>query len=261
LGGSRSLYCWSREVLSVVKALLLPPLNLFLLGFLGLWLRQRRARLGNVLLALSLSLLYVLSTPLFGSWALSSLQSPYVDPLERAQAQAIVALAGGTYGPAPEYGADSVSQLTLVRVRYAAKLQRMTGKPLLVSGGSVSGETTPEAEQMRGILTDEMNVPVRWVEDRSRDTFTNALESYRILAPQGITTIYLVSHAWHMPRARLAFEHAGFQVIAAPTGFSSFGFDHLGIHDFLPRASAFLNSYYFCHEVLGYLAYLIRARI
>jgi uncharacterized SAM-binding protein YcdF (DUF218 family) len=125
----------------------------------------------------------------------------------------------------------------------------------------VSGETAPEAEQMRAILSDEMRVPVRWVEPHSRDTFSNASESYRILAPLGIRTIYLVSHAWHMPRARLAFEHAGFEVIAAPTGFSSFDAGELGIHDFLPRASALLSSYYFCHEVLGYLAYWVRARI
>jgi uncharacterized SAM-binding protein YcdF (DUF218 family) len=130
-----------------------------------------------------------------------------------------------------------------------------------VSGGVVRGPTSPEAEQMRGILVDEFGVTVEWLETASRDTFTNATESARILAPHGIRTIYLVTHAWHIPRARFAFEAAGFEVIAAPTGFPGVARDNSfkGL-DFLPRASALLNSYYFCHEVLGYVAYWLRAR-
>ncbi|MGH8664442.1 MAG: YdcF family protein, partial [Burkholderiales bacterium] len=114
---------------------------------------------------------------------------------------------------------------------------------------------------MRAVLVDEMNVPVRWTEERSVDTFTNAVESYRILAPLGITTVYLVTHAWHMPRARLAFAHAGFTVIPAPTAFSQTEPIDPSLLDFLPRASALMNSYYFWHEVLGYLAYSVRVRL
>jgi uncharacterized SAM-binding protein YcdF (DUF218 family) len=61
-----------------------------------------------------------------------------------------------------------------------------------------------------------------------------------------------------MPRARLAFEHAGFTVIPAPTGFSRGESFDLKVIDVLPRASALVNSYYFWHEVLGYLAYRLR---
>ena len=229
------------------------------MGFIGLWLCRRRPRLGKAWIATSLGLLYLCSTALFANWALSLLSPAYVDPRKDTNAQAIVALAGGTYGFAPEYATDTVSRLTLMRVRYAAKLQRLTGKPLLVSGGSVSGKTTPEAQQMRALLTEEFHVPVRWMEARSHNTFTNAIESYRILAPLGIKTIYLVTHAWHIPRARLAFEHAGFVVIAAPTGFKRV--EDIGVHDLLPRASALLNSYYFFHEVFGYLWYALRTRI
>ena len=92
---------------------------------------------------------------------------------------------------------------------------------MLVSGGSVSGETAPEvAARCARCCNDEFRVPVHWIEERSRNTFKNALESYRVLAPaRASRRVYLVTHAWHMPRARLAFEHAGFTVIPAPTGF------------------------------------------
>jgi uncharacterized SAM-binding protein YcdF (DUF218 family) len=249
------------RMLALLKTLILPPANLLLLGLAGLALRRRHPRWGYALVAGALGLLYVLSTPLFSSFCLSLLEEPYVDPLGRPEAQAIVALGGGTNGWAPEYGADVVNHLTMTRIRYAARLQRASGKPLLVSGGSVSGETLAEAQQMRAVLVDEWNVPVRWTEERSVDTLTNAVESYRILAPLGITTVFLVTHAWHIPRARLAFEHAGFTVIAAPTAFSQPEPFDPRLLDFLPRSKALLDSYYFWHEVLGYLAYGVRIRL
>jgi uncharacterized SAM-binding protein YcdF (DUF218 family) len=247
-------------MLALVKTLLLPPANLLFLAMAGLALRRRYPRGGYALAAVALGLLYVLSTPFFSSLCLSLLEEPYVDPLDRPEAQAIVALSGGTAGWAPEYGVDVVNHMTMIRIRYAARLQRASAKPLLVSGGSVNGETIAEAQQMRAVL-DEMNVPVRWTEERSVDTFTNAVESYRILAPLGIKTVYLVTHAWHIPRARLAFAHAGFTVIPAPTAFTQPEPFDPTLLDFLPRPRALLDSYYFWHEVLGYLAYSVRIRL
>jgi uncharacterized SAM-binding protein YcdF (DUF218 family) len=247
-------------MLALVKTLVLPPANLLLLGIAALALRRRYPRWSYGTAAVALGLLYLISTPIISSFCLSLLEEAYVDPLARPGAQAIVALAGGTDQFAPEYGTDVVNPLTMTRIRYAAKLQRASGKPLLVSGGSVRGDTLAEAQQMRAVL-EEMNVPVRWTEERSVDTFTNAVESYRILAPLGITTVYLVTHAWHMPRARLAFAHAGFTVIPAPTAFSQTEPINPTLLDFLPRASALMKSYYFWHEVLGYLAYSVRVRL
>ncbi|MPZ43883.1 MAG: YdcF family protein [Betaproteobacteria bacterium] len=248
-------------MLALVKTLILPPANLLLLAMAGLALRRRYPRWGYGTAAVALGLLYLISTPIVSSFCLSLLEEAYVDPLAEPGAQAIVALGGGTNEWAPEYGTDVVNSLTMTRIRYAAKLQRASGKPLLVSGGSVRGDTLAEAQQMRAVLVDEMNVPVRWTEERSVDTFTNAVESYRILAPLGITTVYLVTHAWHMPRARLAFAHAGFTVIPAATAFSQTEPIDPSLLDFLPRASALMKSYYFWHEVLGYLAYSVRVRL
>jgi uncharacterized SAM-binding protein YcdF (DUF218 family) len=247
-------------VKSLIKAFALPPASLLLLIFAGLYLRQRGVRGGGCIAIAALVSLYVLATPLFGTLALRSLEPPYTDPVAAEDVQAIVVLGGGTAGPAPEYGTDAVNALTLIRLRYAAYLQRKTGKPLLVSGGS-NGETSPEARQMQAVLTREFQVPVRWLEERSVDTYTNALETHRVLSPLNINKVYLVTHAWHMPRARLAFEHAGFRVVAAPTAFTHVDPGDIGPGDFVPRASALLNSYYFCHELLGYAVYKLRMHV
>ena len=65
---------------------------------------------------------------------------------EAQRAGAIVVLGGGRYDEAPEYGDDTISLAGLRRVRYAAVLQRRTGLPVLVSGGSVYAEPLPESE-------------------------------------------------------------------------------------------------------------------
>jgi len=247
--------------LITLKELLIPPGGLLVIAVVALMFRHRLPRTAGWGLTLSLASLYVLSTPIFGSLALQSMQPAFVEPTQRAQGvQAIVLLGGGSEGEAPEYGGDNVKPMTLVRLRYAAKLQRATGLPLLVSGGTVTDEQTSEAEQMRKALTEELNVPVRWIEPRSVDTFTNALESARILKAAGIERVFLVTHAWHIPRARLSFEHAGLQVVPAPTGFASYDWADMRLGHFLPRPSAFLNSYYFFHEAIGYVVYTLRAR-
>jgi len=245
--------------LTFLKTLLIPPSGLLLVAVVALILRRRAPRAAASVIAGCVIGLYVMSTPLFATWALGSLQPDYVDPSTQRGAQAIVLLAGGTVGHAVEYGADSVNHLSLIRLRYAAKLQRQTGLSLLISGGSTRDDTSAEAEQIRRVLTEEFGVPARWVETRSVDTYTNAVESTQILKDAGIAQVFLVTHAWHIPRARLAFEHAGLEIIPAPTGYVTPDFPELA--DVLPRPSALLNSYYFFHEVIGYVAYVLRARL
>ena len=164
-------------------------------------------------------------------------------------------LGGGIYFFAPEYSSDTVSEPSLVRLRYAAKLQRETGKPILVTSGAPQGSDLPEAQQMKSVLEQEFKVPVRWTEDDSNNTLENARYSYRLLRQAGIKRIYLVTHAWHMPRSVEAFESAGFEVIPAPTAFTTRY--KTSLLDFLPGANALLGSSIFMHELIGMLWYRI----
>src|SRR3546814_16659183 len=58
----------------------------------------------------------------------------------------------------------------------------------------------------------------------------------------GVQRFYLVSHAWHMPRAMLSFEAAGLEPITAPTRFLLPG--PLIWRDFLPTVGAMNVTYY-----------------
>jgi uncharacterized SAM-binding protein YcdF (DUF218 family) len=251
---------------NLLAAFVMPPLSLLLLLALGIFLCHRQRKLGKLLILASFSLLWIASTPFFAEGALHMLETQ-TSPLDISHpdsrsptADAIVILGGGTYFHAPEYaGLDTVCGTTLVRLRYGARLQRETGKPILVTGGKPLGNSLSEAQQMRISLEQDFRVPVRWTEDESNNTLENARDSFRILQQAGIRRIYLVTHAWHMARAAGVFRHAGFEVVEAPTAFTTrYRTDLLS---FVPRAESLLDSRIFIHEVIGLLWYRVKLAI
>lgn len=169
-------------------------------------------------------------------------------------------MGGGSYFHAPEYaGQDIISETTLVRLRYAAKLHRESGKPILVSGGSPLGNRTSEVQQMRAALQQDFQVAVHWSEARSNNTLENARATFHTLHRENINKIYLVTHAWHMPRAAMAFRHAGFEVIEAPTAYTTRY--QTSLLTFLPSAEGLRYSQIFMHEVIGSLWYRVQLAI
>lgn len=206
----------------ILAELLLPPFGTFLLLLLALFISLRHRRSGLALAALATvlhfgSALSGLGNHLYAPWP----EVPTVVEPPYPPADAIVVLGGGRYLDAPEYGGDTAGPSTLERVRYAARLHRQTGQPILVSGGKPGGlGERSEAEIMRGILEQEFQVPVRWIEDRSEETAQNAAYSARILDEAGISRVYLVTHDAHMERAASAFAAHGIDVVPMITGFT-----------------------------------------
>jgi uncharacterized SAM-binding protein YcdF (DUF218 family) len=244
------------QLTNALSALLIPPGLLLAVLFSGLMLARRRPRTGRALLTAGTAGLYLLSIPLTSTLLLQHWEAPPGQPSQFATAQAIVVLGGGKYARAPEYGGDTAGAMTLVRLRYAAHLQRSSGLPVLVSGGNPEGGLVDEAQVMRQTLERDFAVPVRWSESRSANTLGNARLTRQLLENEGIRRICLVTHAWHMPRARLAFEHAGFEVVAAPTAHATRqGFTLL---DVLPDPVALLDSALFFHEAVGTVWYRLR---
>jgi len=244
-------------ITNAFAALLVPPGSLLLLAAIGALATRRQPRIGRALVGLSLAALYAFSTPFTAGLLLRSLEPAPRNPLSDNSGQAIVVLGGGTYFSAPEYdGQDTVSAPSLVRLRYAAQLHRAMGKPVMVTGGAPQGNASSEASQMKTVLERDFGVPVKWAEQGSSNTLENARLGYRLLDAAGARRIYLVTHAWHMPRSRLVFEHAGFAVIPAPTAYTTRY--RLTALDFLPSANALYDSSRFFHEAIGIGWYHLR---
>jgi uncharacterized SAM-binding protein YcdF (DUF218 family) len=229
----------------IPREMILPPSSLFLLMLVGLLLRRRSATAGRIVFYGAVVALFVLST--------TAGARLFVAPLERLTAplqavhstgaQAIVVLAAGRLRDAPEYGGrDIPDYIALGRLRYAARLQRETRLPVLVTGGNgtVEDQEWPKAQAMAVALREDFGVPVRWIEGKSRNTAENA---------EAIRRVLLVTDAMHMPRARSAFQQAGFIVVAAPTLF--FSHPPLGLSAFLPSAEGLRQSWYAIYELIG----------
>jgi uncharacterized SAM-binding protein YcdF (DUF218 family) len=244
------------ELTNVTARLLLPPGGLIVLALLGLALTRSHVKAGVAAASFALIALLLLSTPIVSRNLLQTLEDPYVDPARERSAEAIVVLGGGSYRDAPEYGADTVGALTLERVRYAAHLHRRTGKPVLVSGGNPARLQTNEGQQMKSALRD-FGVTARWVESESSNTFENARLTQRTLKQAGIDSVFLVTHAWHMPRAKMAFQNAGLRVVPAPLGFRTTP-PRIAPLDFVPNADALIDSWFFFHEIAGIAWYRLK---
>ena len=237
----------------------MPPLSLLLLLGLGMLMLNRNRQFAKSLLSAALCLLWIACTPYFTEGALHLLEAQTKVLDEKTKiADAIVILGGGTYFYPPEYaGNDTIAEATLTRLRYGAKLQRETNKPILVTGGKPSGSRIAEAMLMKSVLEEDFHVPVSWTEQGSDNTFENAVFSFQTLQKAGIKKIYLVTHAWHMPRAAAIFRKVGFEVVEAPTAFTT-RFE-INLLAFLPRAESLQNSKVFVHEIIGLLWYQLKS--
>ena len=243
----------------LISNFLLPPMLFLFLALIGLGVSMMWKKLGVAVAAASLGLLTLFSMPVMTSMLMNGLQSEKAISKQNLKkelknADALVVLGGGQREVTPEFNQDTASEFTLERIRYAAWLAKRTGLPLIVSGGKLGKESKSIAEIMQEILQKEFIVIVDHVENTSRNTFENARFTAEILDKQKINNIALITHAWHMPRAKKAFEHFKINVIPAPTAFYGQS-ESLSLDDFIPSANALHYSSLAFHEIVGQFWY------
>jgi uncharacterized SAM-binding protein YcdF (DUF218 family) len=237
----------------------LSPVSLLLLGLLlmapMLLLRRRvLAGLGAVLVLLGL----LLMTPL-GANALVGAIEAHAEPVatECERIDAIVLLAGGLRrSPSDPEDFDALTSRSLARSFALVQRHRDPDLPLLVAGGGRFRIT--EAEVMGALLqrldhghADPM------LETNSRTTWENAAGA-RELLPAHVQRIALASSALHLPRARLVFEEAGFDVCRWPLDRQYIAV--AGVGALWPQSSALVKSEAALHELLGLAYYRFRAQ-
>ena len=246
----------------LARNFLLPPMLFLFLALLGLGISLMWKKLGFFVVSTSLVALLLLSVPAVTSVFMNSLQNDEALPVENLQkalkdADALVVLGGGKRAFSPEFNHDTASEFTLERIRYGAWIAKRTGLPLIVSGGRLGKEGRTIAEMMQEILQKEFVVIVDHVESTSRNTYENARYTAEKLKENKMQKIALVTHAWHIPRAKKAFEHFDIKVIPAPTAFYRKSAS-LRLTDFIPSANALLYSSMAFHEIIGEFYYELR---
>ncbi|MBN2991014.1 YdcF family protein [Pseudomonas cedrina subsp. fulgida] len=242
-----------------IKQLLLPPGILLLLLAFAWWFRRSRPRLAACCFALGFGGMWLISLPAVVEWGARVLETE--PPLARedwstlaGRADAIVVLGSGRERGDPAWGTDQPTGIGLERQRYAARLAKASGLPVLTSGGLHYGTPPSEAELMAVSMRDDFGVTVRWKEERSRTTWENAQMSAEILLPQGVRRVVVVTQASHMPRAVWSFEKAGFSVVPAPVGF--LGVDNARpLGGWMPEFKSVWQSGQLINEAVGQVGY------
>jgi uncharacterized SAM-binding protein YcdF (DUF218 family) len=244
---------------------LIPPNLFILLTAIGLVLAWRWTRLGLIVTTVGGACLYLASTPVVAEY-LFSCATGLVDAVPRLPSDAppgAIIVLGSDTRRGQRY---TVGPLTLERLAEAARQERRLGLPVLVSGGRPDEKADDSlAGMMSAALQNDFGVPVRWREDRSRNTFENAAFSAEILRRAGVPSALLVTQSWDMARALWSFRAVGYPVIpAAPRQPTTGQQRHeretpsLSLGSFFPQVPALLVSYNALHELIGFGWYLCR---
>jgi uncharacterized SAM-binding protein YcdF (DUF218 family) len=210
--------------LSKLAAPLIDPLTILLLTMAAgtaLLYTRRFERWGRrVLTAACTTTLLLWIFPVGALW-LAALEQRFPAPELPAQVDGIIVLGGdvdpGLVRRAGRFAAGSRGMPRLVA---AAELARRYPEAQLVFSGGAGSLFAPEdrdADAARPLL-EALGVPESRVffEDRSRNTWENATETYARLRPRPGEVWLLVTSAFHVPRAVGCFRRAGWDVIAFP---------------------------------------------
>ncbi len=208
-----------------VLAPLVAPLGLcFCLWVAGALIYWRISRAWGVRCAIGgVVILLVCSNFQVGGRLMHALESDFAaqEPAAYPEVDAIVVLGGVTAPPIPPRPTTDVSD-AFDRLLHGMRLWKAGKAPLLIlSGGTIrflSGSDLTEAWRLRE-LAREYGVPQEAIvlEERSRNTFENALYVGEILQERGLGKVLLVTSASHMRRAAAVFKNQGVDFIAAPT--------------------------------------------
>lgn len=131
---------------------------------------------------------------------------------------------------------------------------------VLLSGGdgNPQGGEHPEAQVLQRQLIAWGVDPARIViEDRSRNTRENAVESARIVRERGWRSLLLVTSAFHMPRSLGCFRAVGLEPDTLSVDFRASTLQ-LAPASFLPRAGALDASTAALREFFGRVVYRAR---
>jgi uncharacterized SAM-binding protein YcdF (DUF218 family) len=235
---------------------LIPPNLFILLAMIGVLIAWRRKPFGLAVATAAIVLLYLAAMPITAGllirWAETIAFDEPTLPSDKPPG-AIVVLSADVHSGIPDMP-DTVGQLTLERLAEAARQWRRLGLPILVSGGGPRGASL--AVLMSRALQEDFRVPVQWREERSQNTFENALYSAEILRDAGIHAALVIAHPWDMARALWSFRAVGYAVVPSPT--PEDGSPPRSVAGFLPQVPALLESYFALHELIGLAWYRLR---
>jgi uncharacterized SAM-binding protein YcdF (DUF218 family) len=233
------------------------PGNLLVVLLLAgvLWLARSGRRRGLRLIGVVALLLLTIAVMPLGQWMAAPLEGRFPVPSLPERVDGVIVLGGGVDAwVSRAHGQTALNEAGDRVVEAAILARRHPEARLVLSGGegTMVAYGEQEAEFERALLI-ELGVPAERIvmEDRSRNTYENAVFSREVAKPRPGEVWLLVTSATHMPRAVGCFRHAGWHVVPYPVDFrtgpslrADFALtEHLGLIDFTAKEWIGLVAY------------------
>jgi uncharacterized SAM-binding protein YcdF (DUF218 family) len=239
-----------------------PSVVLTVVSFLGLVLLFARRRAGRWLLLAGVGCQMALLVLPVDQWVANPLEQWYPQLREPPAHVDGIVLLGGALRPriAADRGTPGLNSDAERMTAFAVLARRYPHARLVFTGGSGSfvNNGTTEAAAARTFFR-EVGLDGRMVyEDRSDNTWENALFTRALMAPKPGETWLLVTSALHMPRSMATFRAAGWEMVPYPTAYRT-------THDItwtlaLEFADRLALMDAATHEWVGLAAYWLRGR-
>ncbi|UCI33449.1 YdcF family protein [Mesorhizobium sp. B4-1-4] len=252
--------------LSKIFWFFIQPLNLAILlllaGLLAALFGHRRLTGTSSVLAFLILALSAWTS--LGAMMLNPLEERFPRPPLPEKVDGIVVLGGGFEGAINLVrGGYELSTSGDRMVETAILARRFPQAKVVISGGNGSlfldgegdADTAPRLLGPLGVSADRLVL-----EDKSRNTYENAVFSRKLVDPKPGETWLLVTSAFHMPRAKALFDKAGFPTIPWPVDYRTSGKEGVGL--FRDNAADSLqNTTMAIREWIGLFAYWHSGRI
>jgi uncharacterized SAM-binding protein YcdF (DUF218 family) len=188
---------------------------------------------------------------------------PYDTPLPE-RADAIIVLSGGMRVSEQEGAPVRLAPTTVYRCLKAAEVYHHAGPCLVVASGDNPWRDLPGRggpHPMKDLLI-RLNVDPRHivVEDKSRTTYENAVETCKLIEGRELERIVLVTDAVHLFRSTCCFEALGCPVIPVGCNYQAVAFEWTP-QSFVPSPGAVLSMQQAFHEWAGIVWYWLRGRL
>jgi uncharacterized SAM-binding protein YcdF (DUF218 family) len=246
------------QVASTLSSFLLSPFNwIFILIVASFFVR--RPSLKKICRALALCIFLLFSNGALLNWYAKTWQ-PLPVTLKTGNSYSCGIVPGGFASPDNSVGGHF--NATADRFIQVVKLYKLGSiSHILISGGNGKEDEKDfhEGAWVKGELK-VMGIPdsVIYAEDRSNNTFDNAVFAKKILDSMQLKPPYLlITSAHHLPRASLLFRNAGIYTVPYPCNYIA-GTGDFTISSFLPNPETLLAWNTYLKETAAYLWYYFR---
>ncbi len=212
---------------------------------------------------------FLISTEFIGSRMIQILedQFPKIE-LEKAEMVDAVIVLGGLSNPLrmvsnfPEF-TDGVDRILIAEKLYQLKKTNY----IIISGatGYIRQNIMPESIPLKKYLSYSIPENFILIDDKSRNTYENAIEALKICKNYSFKKVYLVTSAFHMYRSYRIFQKVlkdhypieNIAIIPYPVDYRSLR-QIAGIEDFFPSDFGLHKSTIAIKEFIGIIAYKIK---